>query len=239
MPSIDLSDIEMSECGDSSLRLVATSADSELNWKLVHHVANWFASKPGTAVHCAVPTYDSLLVEFDCVMTDHEAMREHARLAIREFDGHAPLRKPRHLSVPVVYGGAFGPDLRRVAEFLGITEQAVVDLHAGATYTIRCLGGPVGSPMTDGPAFELPIPRLDSPRAVVEAGHVSVAGRQATMTPARAPGGWSLLGRTPLRILDIESAELVPYRPGDTITYFAIDEAEWRRYEDRPLRARP
>jgi KipI family sensor histidine kinase inhibitor len=229
--------IEMSECGDSSLRLVATSADSELNWKLVHHVAKWFASNPGTAIHCAVPTYDSLLVEFDCVVNDHEAMRELVRVAVRGFDGQAPIREPRHFSVPVVYGGAFGPDLRRVAEFLGITEQDVVDLHTGPTYTIRCLGGPVGSPMTDAPAFESPIPRLDSPRAVVEAGHVSVAGRQATMTPARAPGGWPLLGRTPFRILDIECAELVPYRPGDTITYFAIAEAEWSRYEGQPLRA--
>ena len=232
-----MASIEMSECGDSSLRLVATSADSDLNWKLVHHVANWIAAKQGTAVHCAVPTYDSLLVEFDCVVTNHEAMREHARMAIREFDRQASIREPRHFSVPVVYGGAFGPDLRRVAEFLGLTEQDVVDLHAGVTYTIRCLGGPVGSPMTDGPAFSSPIPRLDSPRAVVEAGHVSVAGRQATMAPARAPGGWSLLGRTPLRILDIQSAELVPYRPGDTIMYVAIDETDWSRYEGHQLRA--
>lgn len=230
--------VEMSESGDSSLRLVATSVDSEQNWKLVHHVANWFTSNSGTAVHCVVPTYDSLLIEFDSVLSDHETMRGQARLAIREFDGHATPREPRHLSVPVVYGGAFGPDLRRVAEFLGIAEQDVVNLHADVTYTIRCLGGPVGSPMTDGPAFESPIPRLDSPRAMVEAGHVSVAGRQATMTPARAPGGWSLLGRTPLRVLDIESEELVPYRPGDKITYFAIDEGEWRRYEGQPLRAR-
>lgn len=228
---------QTSQCGDSALRLVATSADSELNWKLVHHVANWFASHPATAVHGAVPTYDSLLVEFDCVMTDHAAVGELIRLAVREFDRHAPIREPRHLSVPVVYGGLLGPDLRNVARFLGISEQDVIDLHAGVTYTIRCLGGPVGSPMTDGPAFESPIPRLDTPRAVVEAGHVSVAGRQATMTPARAPGGWSLLGRTPLRILDLDSDELVPYRPGDTITYFPIDEAQWSRYEGQPLRA--
>lgn len=229
----------MSECGDSSLRVMATSADPEENWKLVHHVADWFASKPGTAVHCVVPTYDSLLIEFDGVMADHEVIRGYVRLAIGEFDGRATPREPRHLSVPVVYGGAFGPDLGRVAGFLGIAEQEVVNLHAGVTYTIRCLGGPVGSPMTDGPAFASPIPRLDSPRAMVEAGHVSVAGRQATMTPARAPGGWSLLGRTPLRILDIESDELVPYRPGDRITYFPIDEDEWGRYQGQPLRAQP
>lgn len=229
----------MSECGDSSLRVQATFSDSELNWKLVHHVANWFVSNSSTAIHCAVPTYDALLVEFDCVTADHEVMRELVQLAVREFDGQVPIREPRHLSVPVVYGGGFGPDLRRVAEFLCITEREVVELHAGPTYLIRCLGGPVGSPMTDGPAFASPIPRLDSPRAVVEAGQVSVAGRQATMTPARAPGGWSLLGRTPLRILDLESDALVPYRAGDTIKYFAIDEAEWSRYEGQPLRAVP
>jgi len=230
--------VAMSESGDSSLRLTPTSADPEQNWKLVHHIADWFTSKPGTAVHCVVPTYDSLLIDFDNVTADHEMIRRQVRLAIDEFDERATAREPRHLSVPVVYGGAFGPDLRRVADYLGIAEQEVVNLHAGVTYTIRCLGGPVGSPMTDGPAFASPIPRLDSPRAVVEAGHVSVAGRQATMTPAKAPGGWSLLGRTPLRILDIESDELVPYRPGDRITYFAIDQDEWDGYEGQPLRAR-
>lgn len=230
---------EMSVCGDSSLRLVATSADRELNWRLVHHVAAVLAARPGTAVHCAVPTYDAVLIDFDSVLADHEEVRGQVRSAIEEFDGRAAPRAPRHLSVPVVYGGDFGPDLERVAEFLGIGEQDVVGLHAGVTYTIRCLGGPVGSPMTDGPAFAAPIPRLASPRAMVEEGHVSVAGRQATMTPARAPGGWPLLGRTPLRILDAGSDELVPYRPGDKITYHAIDASEWRRHAGRPLRARP
>jgi KipI family sensor histidine kinase inhibitor len=229
----------MSECGDSSLRLAATSPDPERNWRLVHHVANWVASHPSAALHCAVATYDSVLVEFDCVMTDQASVGERIMLAVRDFDGRPPASEPRHLSVPVVYGGVFGPDLSRIANLLGIAEAEVVDLHASQTYTIRCLGGPIGSPMTDGPAFGSPIPRLDSPRAVVEAGHVSVAGRQATMTPARAPGGWSLLGRTPLQILDLESDELVPYRPGDTIKYFPIDADQWSRYEGQKLRCSP
>jgi KipI family sensor histidine kinase inhibitor len=234
MPSI-----VMSECGDSSLRLTASYADRERSWRLVHHVATWFSSNPSPAFHCAVPTYDSVLVEFDCVLTDQATVRERIKVAVREFNTDVPKGDSRHLSVPVVYGGAFGPDLKRVADLLGITEADVVELHSRPTYTIRCLGGPVGSPMTDGPAFGAPIPRLDSPRAVVEAGHVSVAGRQATMTPARAPGGWSLLGRTPLQILDLASEDLVPYRPGDTIRYFPIDPVDWSRYEGLPLRGTP
>ena len=229
--------IAMSECGDSALRVTAAHADTERRWRVVHHVAAWLSSNPSPAVRCAVPTYDSVLVEFDCVLTDHRAVRERIELALREFDADASAREVRHLSVPVVYGGHFGPDLERVADLLGIPQTDVVDLHSSPTYTIRCLGGPVGSPMTDGPAFAAPIPRLDSPRPIVEAGHVSVAGRQATMTPARAPGGWLLLGRTPLHILDLTSEELVPYRPGDTIKYFPIHPAEWSRYEDQMLRA--
>lgn len=231
--------VALSDCGDSALRLAAASADPEQNWRLVHHVAAWFAAKPGAGVRCAVPTYDALLIEFDNVTADHDGVRGQVRLAIEAFDGRATARVPRHFSVPVVYGGEFGPDLRSVAEFLGIGEPDVVDLHTGPTYTIRCLGGPVGSPMTDGPAFAAPIPRLDSPRSMVEAGHVAVAGRQATIAPARAPGGWPLLGRTPLRVLDIGSDELVPYRPGDRITYFAIGPDDWDRYAGQPLRARP
>ena len=229
---------DLTECGDSAIRVVGRSPDADLNWRFVHHVANWFNEAANSEVRCVVPTYDSVLIEFDGARTDPERVFTLARSAMGTFDGTAGFRSPRSFSVPVVYGGEYGPDLARVAAFLDLTEEQVVELHAGVTYTIRCLGAPAGSPMTDGPAFAVPIPRLESPRPMVAAGHVSVAGRQATMTPVRAPGGWSLLGRTPLRVLDPSSAQLVPYRPGDTISYFAIDEGLWSDYAGQQLAGR-
>jgi KipI family sensor histidine kinase inhibitor len=136
-----------------------------------------------------------------------------------------------------VYGGEHGPDLRIVAEQLGLTEREVVELHTGADLKVRCLGAPVGAPMMDGPAFPVPVPRLASPRTSVPPGSVAVAGRQAVICPMRSPGGWPLLGRTPLRVLDLESESLTAYRPGDTFHFVPIAPDQWDEYDGLPLEA--
>ena len=139
--------------------------------------------------------------------------------------------------VPVVYGGEYGPDLGQVARQLALTEREVVELHSGTLLTVRCLGAPVGAPMMDGPPFPEPIPRLASPRTSVPAGSVAVAGRQAVICPLRSPGGWPLLGRTPLRVLDLGAESLTPYRPGDQFQFVPIEPGQWDDHAGAALAA--
>jgi len=91
--------------------------------------------------------------------------------------------------------------------------------------------------MMDGPDFPRPVPRLKDPRISVPAGAVAVAGRQAVIAPAMAPGGWCVIGRTPLRVLDIARDPLVPYLPGDTITFHPIPAADFAGLSGRHLEA--
>ncbi|MFI7062327.1 allophanate hydrolase subunit 1 [Kribbella sp. NPDC050124] len=226
--------IQIADCGDSAVTVRAVGNDPERNWRLVHALADAIETARIDGVHGVMPTYDALLVEFDCATTDHATVRrtvEQATLA----DGWQPERKT--FVVPVVYGGEHGPDLPIVAEQLGITEAEVVRLHTGAELTVRCLGAPVGAPMMDGPAFPRPVPRLASPRTSVPPGSVAVAGRQAVICPLRSPGGWPLLGRTPLRILDLESEALTPYRAGDTFRFVPIPPEQWDAYDGQALEA--
>ena len=102
---------------------------------------------------------------------------------------------------------------------------------------IRCLGAPAGSPMMDGPDFPFPVPRLKDPRLSVPAGAVSVAGRQAVIAPAAAPGGWCVIGQTPLTVLDVAAEPLVPYVPGDTLRFQQIQPEEFAKYAGRKLEA--
>ncbi|MET8977021.1 allophanate hydrolase subunit 1 [Streptomyces sp. NPDC004539] len=226
--------LTLTDCGDSALVAKAAGLAPEDAWHLVHALADALDAVELPGVHGLVPAYDALLVEFDCAATDHATVR---RVLRREADriGAEPPPQPRRFVVPVVYGGEFGPDLGVVAGQLGIGEDEVVALHSGADLTVRCLGAPAGAPMMDGPPFPRPVPRLASPRTRVEPGAVAVAGRQAVICPMPSPGGWPLLGRTPVRVLDLDADPLTPYRPGDTFRFVPIAPGEWDDHTGRTL----
>ncbi|GGJ38180.1 5-oxoprolinase subunit B family protein [Paenarthrobacter histidinolovorans] len=223
MSVLTVAPTEIYESGDSALRVVAISQASEDNWLTVHRLADWLENCGAEGLHGAVPTYDSVLVEFDPILVSARQVRAFVKLGLLELD-HAGegVQTPREFDVPVVYGGDFGPDLELVAQYQGISTGEVIRLHTEKTYTVRCLGAPAGSPMMDGPAFPKPVPRLKDPRLSVPAGAVAVAGRQAVIAPASAPGGWCVIGQTPLSVLNIRKEPLVPYKPGDILRFRQI-----------------
>jgi KipI family sensor histidine kinase inhibitor len=236
MAAVTVAPTEVHESGDSALRVVAISATAEDNWLTVHRLADWLEECGAEGLRAAVPTYDSVLVEFDPVLVSAGQMRAFVKLGLGELGSSAGVAAaPREFDVPVVYGGEFGPDLEKVAHHQGISTEDVIRLHTEKTYTIRCLGAPAGSPMMDGPAFPKPVPRLKDPRLSVPAGAVSVAGRQAVIAPAVAPGGWCVIGQTPLSVLNIRREPLVPYRPGDILRFRRINTAEFDSLAGREL----
>lgn len=230
--------VVISDCGDSALIAKAAGLGTEEGWQMVHALADALDSLHLPGIHDVVPTYDALLVEFDCAGTDHDTVRSVLWHEAARFTSTAPrTRAPRRFVVPVVYGGEHGPDLPGVAARLGLSESEVVDLHTGFDLTVRCLGAPAGAPMMDGPPFPAPVPRLASPRVRVEPGCVAVAGRQAVICPMPSPGGWPLLGRTPVRVLDLHNDPLTAYLPGDTFRFVPITPDEWDDHAGTPLAA--
>ncbi|MHC6222778.1 5-oxoprolinase subunit B family protein [Arthrobacter sp. MMS24-S77] len=231
---------EIYESGDSALRVVALAEASEDNWLTVHRLADWLESCGAEGLYGAVPTYDSVLVEFDPVVVSARQVRAFVKLGLLEMGRSAgAATAPREFDVPVVYGGDYGPDLERVAEYQGIDAEEVIRLHTEKTYTVRCLGAPAGSPMMDGPAFPKPVPRLKDPRLSVPAGAVAVAGRQAVIAPASAPGGWCVIGQTPLTVLNIRREPLVPYKPGDILRFRRVEAGDFHSYLGKELEPRP
>lgn len=228
----------ISDCGDAAVVVRALHGDAADRWRMVHVLADLVEQAGLDGLHGVVPTYDSLLVEFDADRTDHKTVRRLLDQALQEIrPGESPVARPRLFLVPVVYGGEYGPDLDLVASQLGITARQVIELHTAVPLTVRCLGAPVGAPMMDGPAFPGPVPRLPSPRVSVPPGSVAVAGRQAVICPMRSPGGWPLLGRTPLRVLDPGADPLTPYRPGDRLRFVPIEPRQWDEHDGALLAA--
>lgn len=135
----------------------------------------------------------------------------------------------REIVVPVLYGGEAGPDLAFAASHSGLCEAEFVRRHVDAAYRVAMIGFAPGFPYLTGLPEALALPRLSSPRRAVPAGSVGIAGGQTGVYPVESPGGWRIVGRTPLRLFRPEAPSPFPIRPGDRLRFAGITEEEFRR----------
>lgn len=129
------------------------------------------------------------------------------------------LAEPRQVEIPVVYGGAGGPDLAEVARAADLTSQQVVELHSSADYVVYFIGFQPGFPYLGGLDERLHTPRRADPRLVVPGGSVGIGGSQTGIYPLAAPGGWQLIGHTPLSLFDPQQQPPTLLRPGDSVRF--------------------
>ncbi|MBX3397268.1 MAG: 5-oxoprolinase subunit PxpB [Gemmataceae bacterium] len=178
-----------------------------------------------------VPAYASVGVFFDAdQIRTADAIAWLKKHAARR--GPAPAEPRRH-EIPVCY--EFDLDLPRVAELTGLPAERVVELHAAAEYTVYAIGFVPGFPYLGYLPEELcGVPRLASPRLRVEPGSVGLTGRQTGIYPLARPGGWHLLGRTPLTLVDVAD-DFFPLRVGDAVRFRRIDDREFREREGERL----
>ena len=173
-----------------------------------------------------VPTFRSLLVQYDPQVLPWRTLRAWILdLAGRLADAAPP--PGRRVELPCAYGGTHGPDLDEVARRLGLTPAEVVALHAGAEHYVYFVGFTPGLPYMAGQPDRLTIPRLDRPRTKTPPGSVAIGGTQTSIYSVESPGGFWLLGRTPLRLYDPAAVEPILFRAGDHVRFRPIDAAEF------------
>ena len=192
------------------------------------------AAVPG--VRDVVPTYRSVAIHFDPLRTDYDALV--ARVNRWMEDGspnlegtRRPYRDPSPVRVPVCYSGEFGPDLADVAAFAAVSEVEAVRLHTSRIYRVFMLGFMPGFPYMGIVDQRIAAPRLSIPRVRVPVGSVGIAGMQTGIYSVSTPGGWRIIGRTPLKPFDLSRAEPVLFKPGDAVQFYAIDPDEYARFE--------
>jgi KipI family sensor histidine kinase inhibitor len=172
-----------------------------------------------------VPAYTTILVSFDPRQTDSATLM--ARIEQAAANRQESQSAPRQVTIPVVYGGDYGPDIDEVAASTGLTADEVIAQHTGAEYLVACIGFSPGFPYLLGLPPALATPRLPNPRTRVPAGSVGIGGEQTGVYPQATPGGWRLIGRTPLRLFDPDSAEPFLLRAGDHLRFTAISAARF------------
>jgi inhibitor of KinA len=176
-----------------------------------------------------VPTYRSAAVYFDPLKTDVAALFARLEVEAARPDGDSAAGSARMpIRIPVCYGTTFGPDLDEVAAFGGMDAKEVVSLHCGRTYRVFMLGFLPGFAYLAPVDERIAAPRLATPRARVPAGSVGIAGMQTGIYPFESPGGWKLIGRTPVRPFDAQRKEPFLLKAGDHVEFYSVDEAAYR-----------
>lgn len=174
-----------------------------------------------------VPSFRSLLVYYDPLVVGYAALCDTLTELAAQAE-HASLPPSRLVELPCCYEDPeLGIDLVAAAERLGLSPDELARLHAGARYLVYFIGFTPGLPYLAGLPERITLPRLETPRTKVPAGSVGIGGIQVCIYSVESPGGYWLLGRTPLRLYDPDASEPILLRPGDHVRFRPIDRREY------------
>lgn len=222
--------------GDSAVLVEFSKTFTEEAWEKAHFLAKLLGKQQIKGVREIYPTYTTVLLTFNCLVTDHHIIKAIINEVIDNApdSGEADAEPGRYYRLPVLFGGQWGPDLPFVASHLGISEREVVSTFCGGFRKIFTFATFCGFLM-EGAPFTERIPRMKSPRTQVPGGYVAVAGDQTAVVPVTSPSGWQTIGHCPVKIIDLGAAPPVPYKPGDYIEFFPIKEEEQSLYAGKTI----
>ena len=197
--------------------------DPEIN-ALVHRMTAAIERAQLDGVVELVPTYRSLMLHYDPLLTRPDTLQQ-AILSL-DVDDSGESADQRIVEIPTLYGGEYGPDIGFVAENAGMSESEVVEIHSGTDYLVYAMGFSPGFPYLGGLDPRLNTPRLTTPRTLIPGGSVGIAETQTGAYPVASPGGWQLIGRTPLRLFDPESDPPAVINAGDRVRFVPIPDED-------------
>jgi KipI family sensor histidine kinase inhibitor len=217
--------MRVEDAGENSvIAWFADQASVEVNESVVATCKNLEQSMGDTLIDL-VPSYASMLVVFDPFKTHHAEVRARLYAAFESSNTSETIAKV--IELPVLYGEAYGPDIKRIAENAGISEAQVAQIHQSIAYRVYAIGFAPGFAYLGEVDSRLATPRLETPRQNVPKGAVAIADRQTAVYPSRSPGGWNLIGLCPTRLIDPTAESPMPIAVGDRVRFIEIDEAQY------------
>ena len=176
------------------------------------------------------PGYSSILLTLDKMANIDDTIRVVENILDVVQNSEPP--EGKLVEVPVLYGGNYGKDIQRVVQFLKLSEDEIIQRHQSGNYLVYFLGFSPGFPYLGGMDQDLTTPRIQTPRKRVPQGSVAIAGRQTGIYPLPSPGGWNLIGRTPLKIFNISNPQNSLIQMGDKVQFKSISKDEYERLKE-------
>lgn len=220
--------IKFLTAGDSAIVMeFGDTIEKEINARIAAVVEN-LKKKKIDGILDILPTYRSILINYDPVKISYGEMMDILK-GLSKADSNKQSDEVRLIEIPTLYGGKYGPDIDFVAKNAKLSEEEVIKIHSGTDYLVYMMGFIPGFTYLGGLDERIATPRLKSPRLKIDPGSVGIAGSQTGMYPLESPGGWQLIGRTPLKLFDDTKEPPVFIQAGDYIRYVPIDQKEYDR----------
>ncbi len=212
--------------GDSAIAIfLGNKIDEKIN-DVVLTIAKKIEEKNIKGITEVVPTYCSVYIYYDPLKADYRQVLNELHEIVKSTKVKEKI-KTRTIEIPVAYGGEFGPDLEFVAQYHNMSIDDVIEIHSKPTYRVYMLGFTPGFAYMGGLDKRIATPRLKTPRKRVPAGSVGIAGEQTGIYPIESPGGWRLIGRTPLKLFNPKRDPPTLLLPGDRVKFIPIDHEEF------------
>jgi len=222
-----MGDFRILSLGDAALTIeFGQEIDPTVNERVIAF-AETVRAQAWEGVLDIVPTYRSVTIHVEPLCVDLDTLTNW--LLQLPKTSQPGIRSGRQHRIPVLYGGEFGPDLQDVAAFAKLSPADVIRLHASVLYRVYMLGFSPGFPYLGLVPEPLAMPRLPTPRITVPAGSVAIAGTQTGIYPISTPGGWRIIGRTPIALYRAHSATPFLLNPGDLVRFEPIEQQEFDR----------
>lgn len=190
-------------------------------------LAEKLRQRKAVEIYEIIPTYRSVTICYDPLAISYKELKHLVASCVRRPEFAAQRRVVRRFRIPVCYGGRFGVDLAYVAQKTGMDMREVVRRHISREYPINMIGFLPGFPYLSGMDESIAVPRLENPRELIPAGSVGIGGKQTGVYPIASPGGWRLIGRTPVRLYDPHRDPPILYSAGDRIRFYPVSEQEY------------
>ena len=214
--------------GDSSVLIVFGDTVSTETNRRISSAVREIREQKIEGVTDMIPAFVSLLVNYDPLAVSYEAICTRLEKILRSKAGITEAAR-RVFEIPVCYGGEFGPDLADIASHAGLSEREVIELHTSRDYLIYMLGFLPGFCYLGGLDERIHTPRLETPRVKIPSGSVGIGGAQTGIYPMESPGGWRLMGKTPVKTYDPDRETPILMQAGEYIRFTEIDRAEFDR----------
>lgn len=217
--------------GDQAIIIEAGKEISEEVQLRVRKAAALLEEHPPAWLVESIPAFTTIAVFYNPLAVSYnDATSVLAELL--QHAGEIPVPAPRTVEIPVCYGGEFGPDLEFVAAQNGISAEEVIAIHSGGDYAVSMIGFAPGFPFISGMSEKIAAPRRESPRLRIPERTVGIAGIQTGVYPIETPGGWQLIGRTPMRLFRPEQETPSLLKAGDHIKFRRISKQEYDEWEE-------
>jgi len=177
-----------------------------------------------------IPSFCALLINYDSRVISYDKLKKRLEDVLK-LDAEATSSVTNVFEIPVCYGGKYGPDMSNLEEHSGLSEKEIIEIHSGSDYLIYMLGFLPGFSYLGGLDERIHIPRLASPRIKIPAGSVGIGGAQTGIYPLDSPGGWQLLGQTPVKTYDPERETPILFEAGDYIRFVQVSEEKYLEIE--------